>query len=204
MPKYHLLRSYSKLPDGRLGEFGLSIAGAMDGNANFTTPSTSPAALTTQSNTFIASAATALDGTTEDTAAKKALRAALINTLDQLADYVELTAQNDPVKLASSGFRLASTNTSTAIIGTTAIIAVTNVASTKLGLEFQIDPNAWLYEVEISTTPGVWVHAGIFTDPHDAVLTGLTPGTAYQIRARLMGSRNQIGEWCSPVSAMST
>jgi hypothetical protein len=43
-----------------------------------------------------------------------------------------------------------------------------------------------------------------FTDPHDAVFTGLTPGTMYQIRAKVMGSGNQETQWCEVVTHMAT
>jgi hypothetical protein len=44
----------------------------------------------------------------------------------------------------------------------------------------------------------------VVTNPHDAVLTGLTPGTVYAIRVCAMGSNNQVSEWCDVVSHMCT
>ena len=88
--------------------------------------------------------------------------------------------------------------------GTTGILSVTNLATTKLELELSVAANAWCYVIQISTVPGVWVTALVVTNPHVAVLTGLTPGTTYGIRACAMGSSNQQSEWCDVVSHMST
>ena len=204
MPKYSILRSYTQMPDAPLGDFSLHVATAMTGNANFTTPPVTPAALTTAANSYISSLATATNGTPLDTANKNALQTALIGLLDQLADYVELTSQNNQTKLLSSGFSLASTSRTQAQVGTTAILSVTNLATTKLELELQVADNAWCYIVQTSTAPNVWVTAATFTNPHDAVLTGLTPGQTYAIRVAAMGSGNQQSEWSDVVSHMST
>lgn len=204
MPKYHILRSYTQMPDAPLGDFALHVAAKMTGNANFPTPPGTPAALATLANSYIGSLATATNGTPADTAAKNALQASLITALNQMADYVELTAQNDQVKLLSAGFTLASIVRAQAQVGTTSILSATNIATTKLELELEVADNAWCYIIQTSTVPNVWATALIVTDPHDAVLTGLTPGTTYALRAAAMGSHNQISEWSDTVSHMST
>jgi hypothetical protein len=119
-----------------------------------------------------------------------------------LADYVELTSQNNQTKLLSSGFSLASTPRIQAQVGTTAILSVSNVATTKL--ELQVADNAWCYIVQTSTAPNVWVTGATFTNPHDAVLTDLTLGTTYAIRVCAMGSGNQQSKWPDVVNHMST
>jgi hypothetical protein len=204
MPKYHILRNYLQMADAPLGEFGLKIGTGMTGNANFLTPPFTGAQLITASNNYITGAAVALNGTPEDTANKAALQTALLAALDQTADYVEYTAHNDQAKILSSGFSLASTSHAPAPVGTTAILSVTNLASTKLELELQVAANAWCYIIQTSTSPNVWVTALIVTNPRDAVLTGLTPGTSYGIRACAMGSGNQQSEWSDMVNHMST
>ena len=204
MPKYHILRNYSELPDGQLGEFALHVATALTGNANFTTPPVTPAALTTAANNFITALAAAVDGNPTAIANKNALRTTLIGLLDQEADYVELTSLNNQTKLLSSGFHLASTTRSPAVPGKTCLLAVANVATTKLGLKLAVADNAWAYVVETSVNGGPWTMAEIFTDPHDAVLTGLTPGVTYAIRVQVHGSGNQRSEYCDPVMHMCT
>jgi hypothetical protein len=204
MAKIHILRDYAKRADGQLGDFTLNVASSMTGNANFATPPITPAALTTQGNGFNTAVATAMSGSIADTLNKNMLRTALINTLDTLATYVELTSNNDPVKLISSGFDLTNPSHATAVPGMTAILSVTNVASGKLGLQLQTAANAWCYIVEYTALPNGAVKTMTFTSLRDVVLTGLTSGTMYSMRALVMGSGNQITDWCDAVQHMAT
>jgi hypothetical protein len=204
MGKNHILRDYTKKQDGQLGDFSLHIATSMTGNANFTAPPITPASLTTQANGFITSAAAALNGTPAQTLAKKTLHDGLIGSLDTLATYVELTANNDPQIIVSSGFSLASTARNAAVPEMTAILSVTNPAAGKLGLELQAADNAWCYIVEYTALPSGAVKTMTFTNPRGAVLTGLISGTMYSIRAMVMGSGNQMTDWCDAVQHMAT
>jgi hypothetical protein len=204
MAKLHILRDYNRLNDAQLGDFALHIAAKLTGNINFTTPPVTPAALTTAANGFATAIAAAVNGTPQDTVHKNVLRTQLIALLDQLADYVELTALGNQEKMLSAGLNTTSGTRALAVVGATGILGVTNIASTKLALKLLVADNAWAYIVEVSSTPGVWVHNNTFTDPRDVTLTGLTPGTTYAIRVRPIGSKNQYGEWCAPVSHMST
>ena len=204
MATYSVLRNYGRKADGDLGDFGLHIGTKMTGNVNFTTPPFTIASLTTATNNFMASAAASLNGTPADTLNKKNLREALIGLLNQLATYVELVANNDPAKILSSGFSLASTSRTPAVPGMTSILSVDNVASGKLGLNLQVADNAWAYVVEYTALPGGAVKTATFTNSHEATLTGLTPGTMYSIRVQVMGSGNQTTEWCDAVQHMAT
>ena len=203
--KNHILRNYSKKTDSALDDFTIHIADSMDGNANFTTPAITPAVLRTKAAAFATAVAAAQDGSRQDTEHKNTLRDDLIATLDVEANYVELTAKNNREVMLSSGFDVASGNSPAPVpVGTTAILSVSNLASGKLEIELQVADNAWAYELEVSSAPGVWVHNKTVTNPHDTVLEGLTPGMTYAIRARALGSKNQTSVWCEPVSHMAT
>jgi hypothetical protein len=203
--KNRVLRDYAAKTDGQLGDAALHVATSLTGNVNFTTPPITPAALTTQATGFNTSAANALNGTPADTLDKNTKRAALIAALDQLATYVDLTANGDAAKIISSGFNLASGSSHTpAVPGTTSILSVTNVASGKLGLELSAADNAWAYIVEYTALPSGAKLTATFTNPHDVTLTGLTSGTNYSIRVMVMGSGNQATDWCDAVTHMAT
>jgi len=204
MSKQRVLRNYNKLPAAAAAEKTLLVASKMAGNAYFVKPDVDVTLLTTTANSLIAAVAKAEDGTMEDTAHKNSILTTLRGLLDRQANYVENIAQNNPEIILSSGFDLASTTRTPALVTGASITAVTNVASTKLGVEVTIDENAWGYEFQLSTTPGVWVHGETFTDPHDIVLVGLTPGQVYGIRVRVLGAGNQRSEWSEPVSHMAT
>jgi hypothetical protein len=204
MAKYHLMHDYTQSMDGTLGDTALHVAAQMDGNVNFTNPPVTPADLKTAANNFIAAVAVCDDGTTQDTLHKKTLRTALIAMLDRLAGYVELTANNDPEIMKSSGFNLASTTAAKpAPVGTVAITSVTNPASGSLNLGLDMGTNVWGIEVQVSTAPNVWTPAGYYTDPRNVTMTNLTPGTMYSIRARVHGSFNQVSDWSDTVNHMA-
>lgn len=204
MAKNHILREYQKQKDGQVGDTTLNVATKMDGNPAFLNPPVKPADLKTQAQEFNAAVGACKDGTKQDTLHKNALRTALIDTLDTLADYVEANANNNPETITSSGFTLASTGKATpAPVGTVTINAVTNSAAGCLNLDMDYGPNVWGFEVQVSSTPNVWVAAGYFTDPTDVTPSNLTPGVMYAIRVRLHGSLNQVSDWSDPVSHMA-
>ena len=205
MAKNHIIRSYNGLPDGQLGDFALHIATSLTGNGNFTTPPITTGALTTQATAYNVSVAACVNGTPAQTLDKNTKRDALINTLDTLANYVELTANNDPQKIISSGFSLASTTRQQAVPGMTSILSVNNVATGKLGLDLQTADNAWAYIVQYAPQSGGGQPlTATFTNPHDVTLENLSPGTLYSLRVLVMGSANQRTNWCDPVQHMST
>lgn len=204
MPKNKILRSYRKLGAAPLADKSLLVVSKMTGNPLFLKADVDLTLMTTTANQLIAATVTADGGTRVDTAHRNNLMTTVNNQLDTQANYVENVAQNSAEIILSSGFDLASTTHSPALVTGTSITAVTNVASTKLGVEVVVDPNAWAYVFETSTAANVWVHAGVFTDPHDITLTNLVPGTNYGIRCRVHGSNNQASEWSAPVAQMAT
>jgi hypothetical protein len=205
MPKEHVLRNYNKMPAPVAAEKTLLVVTKMTGNAYFVTPEVELTLLTTTANSLIAAVAKADGGTPEDTAHKLAILATLRGLLDTQANYVENIAQNNREIILSSGFDPASTSRTPAIVTGSSILGCTNVASTKIGLEVVIDPNAWGYEIQVNTpTNPIWAHWETFTDPHDIVLLNLVPGTLYGIRVRVLGAGNQRSEWSEPVTHMAT
>lgn len=207
MAKYHLLRDYSRLMDAPLGDFALHVATMLTGNAKLPAPPVTPAVLTTAANGFIASIAACVDGNKQDTLTKNNLRNGLIGNLNDIANYVELTAKNDPQIMASSGYNLASTGAPVkpAPVGTVAITSVQNLGGGSLNLTLDMGQNVWGIEVQVSTDGGkTWVPAGYFTDPRNVTPSGLTPGQTYSIRACVHGSLNQVSPWSDPVNHMAT
>lgn len=196
--------SYQKLTGAPLADKSLLVAGKMTGNAHFTGPAVPLALQTSTANDLLVATVKADGGSMEDTAHKNALEVTVKAQLDTQANYVENIAQNNAEIILSSGFDLASQTHNPSVVTGSSITAVTNLASTKLGLTVTIDPEAWTYQVQICTPSGIWQHLENFTDPHDIVLENLVPGTLYNIRLRVLGVGNQRSEWSEPVSHMAT
>jgi len=193
------------MAEGNLGKFALNVAGKMDGNAFFPNPKVTPKQLTDKANEFIVAVANCVDGTSVDTAHKNNVKTQLIALLDSLADDIESTAQGNVEMLSSTGYNLTNPNVvSPTPVGAVTITNINNVASTKLGLDLDVQGSVWSVTVQMMTAPNAWVTLGVFTDLNDVVLTNLVPGTVYTLRACAMAAGNQQSEWCAPVSHMST
>ncbi len=202
--KNKIKRAYRLLTGAPLANKSLAVSGKMNGNIKFIKPDVDPALMDTTAKDLIAATVKTEQGTMADTEHKHILEALVIGQMDTQANYVENIAQNDAETILSSGFELANLTHNASIVTGSSITAIANVASTKLGLTVVIDPEAWTYQVEISTVAGVWGHWENFTDPHNIVLAGLVPGQLYGIRIRVLGVGNQRSEWSESVSHMST
>ncbi len=202
--KNKILRKHRSLTGAPLADKSLHVVGKMTGNPNFLKPDVDPTLMTTTANQLLAATVTAIDGTTEDTAHKQALEVTVKGQMDTQANYVENIAQNNAEIILSSGFDLANQSHTPAVVTGSAIKGVTNPAPNKLGIEVEIDPNAWGYEIQVSIVANVWLHWETFTDPNDIELLNLVSGQLYGLRVRVLGVGNQRSEWSEPVSHMAT
>jgi hypothetical protein len=136
-------------------------------------------------------------------ALRNAARLALENALRQDAAYVQSVAGTDLATLLSSGFYPTSTNRAQVPLVTPVILGILNSATRELTLQVGAVAYAKSYEAQISTTPGVWVHAGTFANTRNMVLGNLTPGTVYAIQVRAIGGSTGRSNWSDPVSHMA-
>ena len=87
----------------------------------------------------------------------------------------------------------------------TAILQLSNLATTQLLVRLQALDNAVAYELRLSTDGGkTWVSGGISRQARRIVVPNLTPGTTYAVSARGIGGSTGYSDWCPAVSIMST
>jgi hypothetical protein len=133
MAKLRILRDYNRLNDAQLGDFALHNATKLTGNTNFTTPPLNAHSIDGQPQARSPpSIAACVNGTPQDTVHKNVLRTQLVAQLDQLADYVELTALGTSGKMLSSAITRLPAPARSRSWARRAILKVTNLASTKL------------------------------------------------------------------------
>jgi len=202
--KNWVARDYGNKGDKELAKTGLHIGTCLLGNGNFTTPPITPAALTTQANSFNAAIATAENNTPATTQVKNAVRIALVAALDQLANYVDFTANGDAAKIASSGFNVANIKNTPRVPAASTILGITNASTGTLNFELAVAAYAWVYIIAFAPVAGGVPQYRWFTDPHDVVITGLTPGTLYSFTVQVMGSKNQATATSDAVQHMAT
>ena len=180
MSTLHVSLAFASLPDSGLDEYALGVITGLTDNDAYPTLPVTLAALGTARTEFINALAATAQGGTEATATKNAKREILIGLLRQLANYVQGACNNVLATLLSSGFEAASTSHAQSVLETPSIVKILNEESTQLVVRATSITNAKAYEARISTTPGVWVSAGIHTAARRIILTNLTPGTVYR------------------------
>ncbi len=200
------LHEYHKLSDTDLGEHGLSGAALIAKSTYAITTTVTALILKAKAQALLDIVAVCENGTKEDTLNKIAIREELIALFDTLCNDVvnAANAANNPAIVPAYGFKLASDTRTGSVPGLTAIISVTNLGPSRLGLELQHDPAAWCYVVEDTLLPGGTVKYSTFTDPDNVVLDELPSGSMHSLRARTMVAKNLTGPWCEPVQHMST
>ena len=168
--------------------------GVIDGltnNPNFATPVPALADVSTALAAFVTAVAAAVNGGTEQTAAKKARRAELVALMRQLASYVTITSNGDMEKLLSSGFpRQKPVRTP---VGTLPAPDAPKLRYTdKSGeLDATVAPvygaATYNWRVALATEPDTFVQTAQTTGGR-CLFEGLTPGKIYTVQANAVGT----------------
>jgi len=195
---------FRRLPASALYVFGTGVFNSMSGNSHFPSPTVDLADLKTACEALEHASGRAQGGGAMVVADKEAKRMALVNLLRELAAYVQFISKGDEVMARSSGFDIASRNTAKSPLASPRLGNIVNVASTKLGLKLTPVKNAKVYEVGLRWGGGEWRLWQTFLNTRRMVLTGLTPGTMYEIRARAVGGSTGYSDWCDATFHMST
>jgi len=196
----------SRLGPDELVTLANTIKTAMTGNANFTTPNPTLAALgtlITTAQTKIASyesAKAAVDTALSD---RDTALAALRAGLSQEADYVQNVSAGDATKIESAGMSVRDDGSP---IGTpTQVLNLVVTAGDNDGtLDASWDPvrGAASYEIQTSVDPvsgTSWAFKQSATKSN-ANIAGLTSGTKMWVRVRAVGSGNSTGPWSDPAT----
>ena len=199
-----LNRGFSQFSDSDLVTKVAFIKAQLTGNPNFVT--TLPT---------LAQLQTALDDLTEaqtipnPDAQKQAVIAArqtLEQALEDLADNLEKTAANDPVKLATTGFDLRKETAPT----TDPLAAPQNVrlkltgVSGRVQLLFDPTERAKGYQAQTTTDPntGTWKDYDTFSSSRGITLEGFERAKDIWVRVRAIGPNNTKSGWSDPATIL--
>jgi hypothetical protein len=185
-------------------QFARQIVIDMTGNANFTTPAPTLAALTaaaTALETAYNAAQTARQVAKSQTANQDAKALALDLLLAQEANYVENTSGGDRTKITSSGFSVR--NPSTPIGPLPAVVDLTVAPSQNEGsadLRWKALHGAKSYLIERALDAGTLAWDGIATPTKaKASVNTMTSGLKYWFRVAAVGAAGP-GPWSEAVS----
>lgn len=195
--------AFAQSPDPDLDEFATNVILKMSGNAAFASPPIPMSTLSTQQLAFHFDLSNMTQGGTQATALKIAARTALLTTLRTLAAYIESIPGITEATALTSGFKIIAQNRTPVTVVAPVISGVVNAGTGQLLVSLNPVNGAKGYEVEVSSQPGVWVRGGLFSSTRNMVVSGLTPGTMYALRARTLGPNNQLSNWSDSVSHMA-
>ena len=186
---------------------GNAIKTAMTGNANFTTPNPTLAAVgtaTTNVQTKLTAREAAIEAAKLATEDLHAATEAYDAIMTQLAAYAENITGGDPVKLLSGGFEVRKSPTPIGELG-----RVENLKVFGNGFPAQLkarwDPlrGAKSYEVQVTSTPDLeasW-KAVIPSPASNTAIEGLTSGTRVHVRVRGV-ARKKTGPFSSAIDCI--
>ncbi|MFM2296067.1 MAG: hypothetical protein RLZZ350_2480 [Verrucomicrobiota bacterium] len=182
-----------------------SIITALTGNAHFTTPAPTLAAMQTALTEFSTAVNDAVNGGVVLTAIKNTKRAVLAVLLRQLAAYVQVKCNGDMTILLTSGFPIQKpSRTPIGVLPAPTILAVTfGPRSGELAAQAQPMNGAAIFNWRVTAdgAPTVVVQAAQ-TTAASVAFTGLTPGVVYNISANVVGSAGQ-SDWSDVATQMA-
>jgi hypothetical protein len=198
-----LNRGFSRFPDESLVSKVVTIIAALTGNANF--PTTSPTLTVLQGALDALTQAMAIQGPTRETAVAAARRD-LEQKLEDLADNLENTANNDPVKLATTGFDMRKDTAQTAEppdVPTNVRLKTTGVSG-EVQVLFEPSARARSYQVQVTQDPnaGPWIDYDTFSSTRRIVLTGQPRAKDIWVRVRAIGPNNTKSGWSDPATIL--
>ena len=158
--------------------------------------------LKTAKDDFTAKMAAAQTGGIADTAAKNNSRQALLGDLRRVATYVQITCNDDPALLLSSGFQAQSTNRASTPLEQPQSLSIKNGGSGQLVATIDPVRNANMYEGRIKLDAD-WLSSVFTGDSQHIIFEGLTPGKNYTAQVRALGGSTGQSDWSDPSSHMA-
>ncbi len=193
MPR--IVYNFSKLKDADLILTAETIRLAMTANVHFPSPSPALDSLLIHTNAFAASLkATVQTGDKTKMDSRNELKQKLVNTLEELADYVTRQANGNALLLISSGYTIIQPGTITTIGAPKEIQAQ---KGTKSGdVQTSVNPvlgaQSYLhqYTSRLLAETNQWICT--LSTKCKNTFTGLEPGKRYWFRVATIGLNNQV------------
>ncbi len=202
-------RGFRTLTDQQIIALAGAVISGLTKNDVFPNPPAEPATVQAQLDELVAAIADQPHGGVTATAAKNNKREVLLESLRDLANFVESKSRNDLETLLSSGFTTIAVNRTPVPLPKPSITTIANGHTTQLIVRVRAVPNAKSYEVRCAAigtggVQGAWQPGGIFTSSRSMRVNGLVPGTNYAFQVRAVGGSTGVSDWSDPVSHMCT
>jgi len=196
MAKNHVITDYSREADNDLANFAKGACLSLGQNSNFTWGENVISQLQTATNAFQATLERLPNGTPADTIAKNGARAMLLEKLRTIGLEINLQANNDLLKLQSSGFRLAKERSKVGVLPKpTGFTVKSGDNSGDLLCNVDANPNASTYNFYSAPVPAP---ANIIdwrltpSTNRKKNISGFIPGKQYELKCAYQGSEETL------------
>ena len=204
----HVKFGYGPLTDKDVATAAVAVVDGLTGNLKLTNPPINPADLKAQIDIYASLIAAAEDGGKKAITERKKQRAVVVKMLRTLGHWVEMSCNDDPAILQSSGFQQKTAPTRSATpqpLDGPPLFKLTN-GPTLGQLIFHGKPvsGAVSYTVHYAPIgsdgkPGPWTELTPLTGIRSIVVNGLTPGTTYAFQVRAL-TKSGMTDWSDAVT----
>lgn len=189
-----ILTSYSRLSDAELNAKATQVTTSMTGNVNFPSPIPTLEELRIVNEEFRAMMAAAKSGDRTKIMMKNQKREILVEMMNRLLRYVEMTANGDRLVLMSSGFDISKERSSAVELGLVESIKLNDgecSGELKMSCSGVAGARSYMFQYteELLNGSTAWTSETATLSEH--VFKGLTPGKKYWCRIVAIGSKNQ-------------
>ena len=185
------------------------LDGLYTGKDDYPDPPVDQATLKAQIDALSGGITAALDGSRQAIAARNHLKEVVIKSLRQLGHYVEENCKDNMATFLKSGFQPLST---TRVPAARLSESIRKIAPGKISGQMEVtlvsEQAALSYQlrwapVGPSGTPGNWIEQPVGNTKPAALITGLTPGTAYAFQVRAVTNAGYT-DWSESVTRICT
>jgi hypothetical protein len=207
----HVKLNYGPLNDKDVATQGVAVVDGLTNNLKLTNPLIKPEDLKAQIEIYASLIAAAADGSKKAIAERKKQRAVVVKMLRQLGHWVEMSCNDDPAILQSSGYQQKASPVRSAtpqpLAGPPSFKLENGPTVGQLILRGKPVLQAVSYVVHYAPLgsdgkPGSWTELTPLTVIRSIVVNGLTPGTTYAFQVRALG-RAGYTNWSDSVTRMS-
>lgn len=196
MLKQSVLISYIKLQELELDNFSQGVYNSLKGNTNFTLETTVLPQLQTNILAYRSKLEVSVSGSSKDIVAKNNIKTILLDQLRTIAIDINRQANNDLVKLQSSGFKLAKKSTKKGVLPKPTGFNVKTGANSG-ELLFTTDANKdanmyYFYSVQVPAPIDINSWRLIPSTTRKKNVSGYVPGKQYELKCAYKGTEDTL------------
>lgn len=203
MPQIRTNRIYTRMSDLDVSAFAGGTIVGFTGNTDLPDPPSKPADTGKLKKTFDDAIIAAADGGTLLTAQKDAARAALVNSLNKNASYVDINCDEDLTILLSSGYQPVSTNRAQVVLEPPAVLGASYGQTGEIKLRVSGDASRKAIQGRVKAVGGEFGPVITFKNSRNILFKGLSAGTSYVMQLMGLGGSTGQSDWSDPVTKVA-